>query len=224
MMMTMIRRIYLVLFCFGLSMVALAQEKDFGIWYGVSAEHKLGKKFELDLSTDVRTYKNASKIELAYLEGGLSYDLSKYFSTTASYRLTKSIENDDAYYYQHKFFLEFQGKLPVNNLIFTGSARFQARTKTYIKDSEDGNADYSGKLRLKALYKTSSFLRPYVYSEVFLPMFSDQNGAGKVRYSAGMEFRITKNNSIETEYIYQRDYLPHLSDMNIISLNYNIKF
>lgn len=225
MMMTMIRKLKFVLFFLFLSAAVLAQDKDFGIWYGVSAEHKLNKKLDLDISTDVRTFENASKIDEAFLEAGLNFDFNKYFSAEGSYRLTKSIEKDDSYYYQHKFFLDLKGKIPVNRFTFSSSLRFQSRTKTYIEDSEDENADYQGKVKIKAVYRTVSFpVDPYIYSEAFIPLFSDKTGVGKVRYSAGFDFKIAKKHSIQLEYIYQRDYLPHLSDINIISVNYNIKF
>jgi len=56
-------------------------------------------------------------------------------------------------------------------------------------------------------------------------MFSDQSDAvSKVRFSAGVELKITQVHSVELGYIYQRDYTPRLSDLNIISLNYNISF
>ena len=59
----MIRRfryslIILILF---LPLSVFSQKKDFGIWYGISAEHKLSKKLEIDLSTNIRTFENASK-------------------------------------------------------------------------------------------------------------------------------------------------------------------
>src|SRR5450759_1148054 len=41
---------------------------------------------------------------------------------------------------------------------------------------------------------------------------------------AGVELRILKQHLVEVEYIFQSDYLPHISDINIISINYNFKF
>jgi hypothetical protein len=40
---------------------------------------------------------------------------------------------------------------------------------------------------------------------------------------AGLDFSIAKHHSASLEYIYQRDYLPNLSDINVISITYNIK-
>jgi hypothetical protein len=225
-MMMMIRKYFIILFFIFIPLAASGQEKDFGIWYGVSSEIKLSKKVDLDLSTEIRTFENASKMEEALLEGGATWNFSKYIAASGSYRVAKNLEDDNSYYFQHKFFLALKGKLPVNNFTFSGTLRFQTRSKTYIEDVDDEDLDYTGKVKLKAIYKTPSFfLNPYFYSEAFLPMFSDQSDAvSKVRFSAGFELKITKVHSVEIGYIYQRDYTPRLSDLNIISLNYNISF
>jgi hypothetical protein len=225
-MMMMIRRYCAILICTFLPVIAFSQEKDFGMWYGVSSEIKLSKKVDLDLSTEIRTFRNASKMEEAFLEGGATWSFSKYIAASGSYRVAKSLEDDNSYYFQHKIYLSLKGRLPVNNFTFTGTLRFQTRSKTYIEDVDDEDLDYTGKVKLRAIYKTPSFfLNPYIYSEAFLPMFSDQSETvSKVRFSAGFELKITKVHSVELGYIYQRDYTPRLSDLNIIALNYNLSF
>ena len=222
----MIRKLFVILLSFFIPLVASSQKKDFGIWYGISAEHKLTKKLEINLSTDIRTFNNASKIEEGFLEGGVGYSIRKYLTIVASYRLNKNLEDNNSYYSQHKLFFDVKGILPAGNFSFSSRFRFQTRMKTYIKDSNDNYPDYTGIIKLKAIYKTPTFpIDPYVYAETFLPMFSDKSGtAGKNRFAAGAELKITKRHSVETEYIFQRDYQPHLSDINIISVNYNIKF
>src|SRR5450759_1175193 len=226
MVMMMTKKPCIILFSLFLSAVAFAQKKDFGIWYGVSAEHKVTKKIEIDFSTNIRTFNNASKIEEAFLEGGLTYNLKKYFAIVGSYRLTENIEDNNSYYFQHKMMLDVKGNLGLGNFSFSGRLRFQTRVKTYIKDENDDHPNYTGRIKLKAVYKTPTFpVNPYIYIESFCPMFSANSGTiGKNRFSAGMEFRITNRQSVELEYIFQRDYQPHLSDINIISINYNIKF
>lgn len=228
-MMTMIRKIFFFLFFILLPLMVFAQEKDFGVWYGISSEISLSKKVELDISAKLRTFEDASRIEESFLEGGITFNFSKYLAATGSYRVTNNLEDDDSYYFMHKFFIDLKGKLPLEKFTFTGSFRFQTRSKTYIEDVDDEDLDYSGKFKIKAIYKTPTFpLNPYVYSEVFLPLFSGDSETsgtvGKVRYSAGVDLKITKVHSVELEYIYQRDYHPHLTDMNIVSVNYNLSF
>jgi hypothetical protein len=221
----MIKKWYILIFIYFLSFTAFGQDKDFGIWYGISAEHKLNKKLEIDLSTDIRTFNNASKIEEAYLEGGITYSFTKHLAIAGSYRLTDKIENNNSYYYQHKIFLDIKGNVPVGYFSFSGRLRFQTRTKTYIQDDSDNHPDYTGRIKVKAVYKTPVFpINPYVYIESFCPMFSEKTRTiEKNRFAAGLEFSIAKHHSAEIEYIFQRDYLPHLSDINIISVNYTIK-
>lgn len=226
MMMTMmIKKWYILITLCILSVAASGQDKDFGIWYGVSAQHKLTKELEIDLSTDIRTFNNASKIEEAFIEGGITYSLDKHITLAGSYRLTDKIENNNSYYYQHKIFLDLKGNVPFGNFSLSGRLRFQTRTKTYIQEESDNRPDYTGRIKVKAVYKTPVFpINPYVYIESFCPMFTEKTRTiEKNRFAAGLEFSIAKHHSAEIEYIFQRDYIPHLSDINIIFVNYIIK-
>ena len=225
-MMMMTKKWLTVLLLFILPLITFSQKKDFGIWYGVSAEHKLTRKLEIDLSTNIRTFSKAAKIEQVFLEGGLAYELNKHLAIAGSYRLTKNIEHNNSYYFRHKVMLDIKGTMPAGDFSFSCRLRFQTAIKTYIRDENDKYPNYTGRVKLKAIYKTPTFpVNPYVYVESFSPMFSDKTRTiEKNRYAAGAELRILKQHSVEVEYIFQRDYLPHISDINIISINYNFKF
>ena len=90
-------------------------QDDFGIWYSISAEKKLVKNLELDLDANVRTYDNASKIEEAFFDIGLTYKFNKYLSAAASYRFTEFKEDDDQFHPRHKWFADLKGKLPIGD-------------------------------------------------------------------------------------------------------------
>jgi hypothetical protein len=224
-MMMMIKRLYTSIILYFLSVAVFGQDKDFGIWYGVSAEHKLNKKLEIGLSANIRTFNNASKIEEAFLEGGISYSFTRHLAIAGYYRLTDEIENNNLYYYQHKIFLDIKGNVPVGNISFYGRFRFQTTTKTYIKEESDNHPDYTARIKVKAVYKTPAFpIDPYVYIESFCPIFQEMiRTIEKNRFAGGIAFSIATHHTAEIEYIFQRDYLPHLSDINIISVNYIIK-
>jgi hypothetical protein len=225
MMMMTTRKWYPAILLIFLQLTAYSQEKDFGIWYGITAEHKLSGKLIIDLSADIRTFNNAGKIDETFLEGGITYGLNKNFAIAGSYRLSDNIENNNSYYFQHKFFLDFKGNIALGNFSFNGRLRFQTRTKTYFKDVSYDHPDYRGRIKIKLIYKTPTFpVNPYLFAETFTPMFSDRTRTiEKERLGAGMDLSIVQNHSVSVEYIFQRDYLPHLSDLNIISITYNIK-
>lgn len=225
MMMMMIRRGYFVFILVFFQLAAYSQEKDFGIWYSISAEHKLSGKLVIDLSADIRTFSNAAKIDEGFLEGGINYLINKKLAIAGSYRLSDNVEKNNSYYFQHKFFLDFKGNIPLGDFSFSGRFRFQARTKTYFKDHSEDHPDYTVRLKWRVVYKTPTFpVNPYLFFETFTPMFSDKTRKiEKERLGAGLEFSITKQQAASLEYMFQRDYLPHLSDINVISINYYIK-
>ena len=226
-MMTMlIKRGFLILLLTFFAFITYSQEKDFGIWYNISAEHKLLDKLELDLSTTLRTFDNASKVEEIFFEGGLTYKLNKFLSIGGAYRITENYEDDDSYHLRHKWYADLKGSVEAGDFDFSGHFRFQRRYKTYFEDEEDKIPDMHGRYRIKAVYKTPSFpVNPYISTEIFCPLNKDpERIVDKFRYMGGIEYKISKKHVIEAKYIYQRDYFPKLRDENIISVDYNFKF
>jgi hypothetical protein len=221
-----IEKLFLLFLLSGIFAASYSQDDDFGIWYGVTIEHKLIRKLELDLTGNVRTFKNASKINEAFLEAELAYKFNKYLSVGASYRFTEFYEDDEAFHPRHKWFVDIKVDMPLGDLSVSARFRFQERYKTYFEDEEDKIPDSHGRYRLKALYNIPSFpVNPYVAAEIFCPMFTKTTRhIDKDRFMFGVEYNIAKRHSIELEYMFQRDFLPHISDINVISIGYNIKF
>lgn len=225
-MMTTIRRSAVVsLFSF-LTAVIYSQDKDFGLWYNISIEHEFTKKLEVELLTTVRTFDNASKIEEGFIEGEIAYKLTKFLSVAASYRITENIEDDDTYHLRHKWFVGLKGDIDIWDLGISGRVRYQERYKTYFEDEEDKIPDSHFRFKIKSTYKTPSFpLNPFLEAEIFLPVFKESDFViDKNRFSAGVEYKISKKHTVEVEYLFQRDYQPDLRDDHIVALNYKYKF
>lgn len=203
-----------------------SQDHDFGIWYGVNSEFSINKKLELDVSAMVRTFENASRTEQVFLEAGLSYKFSKFISIASSYRLTNNIEDDDQFHLRHKIMTDVKGTLPINKFTLSARFRFQTQSRTYYEPGDEKTADFTGRIRLKCIYNIPKFpVNPYLAFESFSPLFENQDKIiGKERVTAGIEYKIVKNHSVELEYIFERDFIPRKFDISIIDINYNIKF
>lgn len=225
-MMMMIKRSAALVLTLLISYTALSQEKDFGIWYGATVQAGITQKITADVSGMIRTYNNASKVEEGFLDVGLEYKLNKYLALSGSYRYTRSIENDLEYHPKHKLFLDLKGNIKVSAFTFAGRLRFQSGYRTYLVYVEDKIPDYIARLKLKASYRTPVLpIDPYIYIETFLPLNKEPGKViGKNRFAAGFEYTISTKHGIEAGYIFQRDYLPKLSDMNILSVGYIFKF
>lgn len=222
----MIKKTALLILMISGAGLAYSQDDDFGLWFEVDASHKLVKKLDLEFSGALRTFNNSSQIEETFLQGGLQYNFKKYISLSGAYRLTSRVEDDSKYYFRHKLFLGLKVTIPSGNFLLSGRTMIQRNTKTYIEDEEDLTALYYCRIKLKAEYDFPAFpLSPYAYYEPFIPIFSDSGfQIDRNRFCAGVKLKITVRNSVEVEYVLERDFQPHISDLNIISLNYKINF
>ena len=221
-----IKTFYISLLVLIITNSAFCQEHDFGIWYGLNTKLSLNKKYEIDLSAMIRTIDNGSQIDQAFMEGGIACKFSKYFSVAGSYRITNNLEDNSEYHIRHKFLIDAKGSLPLNDFTFSTRLRLQMQTRTYIEDVGDKASNYTCRVRFKCLYNIPKFpVNPYVCFESFSPLFENsERFIEKKRYTAGFEYKIVKKHSIEAEYIFERDFLPRLSDISIASVSYNLKF
>ncbi len=218
--------IVLVFLLFICAKPAFSQDDDFGIWYGISTEYSPVKKLELDFKSQIRTYDNASRIDEGYLEAGPVYKINKHFSLAATYRVSKVYEKDSRYHFRHKLFADVKTDGELGNFEFSLRLRLQRQVKTYYDSENDKIPDYHGRIRLKTEYKTPSFpLNPYISFEAFCRLFEQSDKRfDKDRYTLGLTYKISGKQSIDAEYTFQRDYMPHIADIHLVSLEYNLKF
>lgn len=223
--MTTKKALWLLFFLFT-TQFSISQETDFGIWSSVAVKYELVKNLDLDFDLNLRTYDNTSEIEEVFFDIGLTYKFNKYLSAAASYRYTQFNERLNTFYPRHKWFADIRGKLPLGDFDISARLRFEQRFKTYFKDENDKESQEHLRIKPKVLYNIPSFpVNPYVSAELFFPVFNEaKKNMDKARFIAGFEYNISKKHSLELEYIYERDSYPKLSYMNIISVNYNLKF
>ncbi|HPA86651.1 MAG TPA: DUF2490 domain-containing protein [Bacteroidales bacterium] len=221
----MIKKPALILLLVCQTAIIIAQEKDFGIWYTIAAEKEIVKNLDLGVDFNLRTYHDAGEIDEGFFDLGLDYKINKTLGVAVSYRYTKAREDDEEYHTRHKWFADLKAKTTFGDLDLSGRVRFQQRHKTYFEDENDRESKEHIRLRLKASYDIPSFpLNPFLSSELFLPVFDHvTRTVDKQRFSGGFEYNISKKHAIELEYTFQRDFFPKETNMNIISVGYNIK-
>jgi hypothetical protein len=221
-----IERLLLFFFLILISAEAYCQDNDFGLWYEVNTEKAFNKKFGIDGTVQVRTFKNGSTIEQAYAEAGVTYDVNKYLGFAGSYRIGNYLDKDDLYHIRHKFFADVKGSLPAGNFNFSLRVRLQLMARINKAEESDNTDEYDGRAKLKVMYKIPRFpVDPYISFETFSPLFSNSDYlVEKSRGTAGIQWKITKKHIIKAEYINQRDKTPHLSVLNIACIGYTFKF
>ena len=204
----------------------LAQKKDFGMWYSITAEKEILKDLDLEVDVNLRTNHDLKEIEEGFADFGLGYKFNKHFSAGISYRYTQTREDDEQYHPRHKWFADFRAKTALGDFDISGRLRFQQRYKTYFEDENDKESKEHLRFRIKTAYDIPKFpLNPFVTAELFLPIFDDNvdRTVDKQRFTGGFKYNISKKHSVELEYMFQRDFFPDWTDMNILSVNYSLK-
>lgn len=219
-------RLMLGIICSFIPAVIFCQDNDFGIWYGIDAEHKLVKKLDLKLSSQIRTFNNASQIDQALIEGGLEYKINDYLSAAGSYRFTGKLEDDSRYHIRHKWFAEMKGSLPLNDFTFSARLMLQIMQRTYIEEEDDEIPKYAGRMKLKAEYDIPKFpLNPFLSVESFTPLFEQSEVLiDKERFATGFAYKMNKKHGLEISYILERYSLPETLFYHIVSLKYELSF
>ena len=222
-------RIRIALFCCVLIIFPksiYSQNNDFGVWYTLNGEYAVSKKLDLTASGMIRTFRNGSKIEQAYVELGASYRLSKYFAVGSSYRFVDFLESDDRYHFRNKLLIDLKGSYPAGHFSFSSRLRLEIQKKTYYAEGADRSLDYMGRFRLKGMYKFPEFpVSPYLAIETFSTMFKSTDVlVDKSRATLGLEFKLSAHNYFVTEYTLQKAYSKQSYSMSILSLTYTLRF
>ena len=203
-----------------------SRNNDFGLWGGFNAEYAFSRKVDFAAAGMVRSFDNATKIEQSYFELGAYYRLCKYFSVGGLYRFVSFRESDTHYHVRNKLLADIKGAYPAGNFSFSSRFRLEITKKTFFAEGADRSPDFTLRLKFKALYKFPEFpVYPYLGIETFSTVVkSSDKMIDKARDSFGLEFRLSKHNSIVTEYLFQKAYSKNAYSMNIVSLSYNLKF
>jgi hypothetical protein len=216
----------LLLFWTGLMLfsVSYGQKSDFGIWYNISAQKELARKLNLNLGVTLRSSDNACKVNEAFIQGGLAYDLTRHVSISGLYRYTVGMGTDGFYHPINKIFTDLNGSMHIGSFDFWGRFRFQQRFYNYIEKVNNSLDDSHVRYLLSTTYKKTGLpFDPFIYVELFAPINNScVKMFDKERYSAGVNYRTTKNNIVEAGYILQHDYECRIS--HLISITYKMHF
>jgi hypothetical protein len=225
-MMTMIRRIFLLLVLVIHADVICGQETDYGIWGGVSGTYEFIKNFEAELKIGFKAEDKLSVMDQYYAEGGLSYKITKWLDAGASLKLFQKYEDDGAYHLRDKISAWVKGSADIGRIELSFRSMYQRSTRQYIEKDNDLIPEHYTRFRLKAEYDIpNSPLKPFIMAEPYIPLKEgDGFEVNKVRYSAGLEFKISKKSAIEAGWLMETFKKKSAGDLHVLDLEYKIKF
>jgi hypothetical protein len=218
-------KFFLVFLINFISLSVFPQNNDFGIWYSGNVSYEFLKNTEIGVEACLRTNMNASHIDQFFISSGVSYKFNKYVSLSGNYRWILKDEAYNLYFSRHRFYTDLKLSYPINNFKLSTRARFQTQYKQYADEAKDKLPDYYCRIKAQVFYNWPfSPINPYVSVEWFYPLNNYAvKYANQKRLAGGIEYKFNKRHSIDAEFIFQREYLPGVSDMGILSFSYNLE-
>ena len=199
-------------------MIYAQKPADFELWPGAGYKLKIDKHFRTDAVVQFRINDTISSIKSALTEVGLKYRLNKYFAFRGAYRYTaRPLKNDRQRFSLEALFSWSKKKFPL-------SARYRLR----FQDTQELNSrKKSTYLRNKvgAKYNLSKLVDPFVAYEIYY-RFNKKNEFRVSRFTAGLDWRITKKIHLSTFYRIQDDInvkKPKRRHIIGIQVGYNMK-
>ena len=228
-----------------------AVDNDFGMWYSISTEKKITKKWSAEIEAEMRTRNDARTWDRWSAGVSAKYKLTRWLNAEAAYVFLNDNNPEKISYHtngdynnwrpsywgtRHRFNVSLTGKVGFGGFEVSLRERWQytyrpeATTERYDFDNslwEDVDVRGKGsnvlRSRLQVEYNIpKSKVDPFASVELFNAWHID-----KVRYVIGAEWKIRKKHVIGAEYIYQTingDDDDNDPNSNILSLSYKFKF
>jgi hypothetical protein len=207
-MMKIIRNFLVCLILVALTHSLLGQEKDFRSWYTIEVGGELFNFIDISVTPEIRFWDNSSRFEGFLTEGDLSAAVTKFLRFGLNYRYQADFEREDGLHQTNRYGIYGELSQKFSGLKITYRA-FYHREYTDINNSELGSiplSQHRHKLSLKYSRKGWK-LSPSVSAEMFFTLSPEWNAfQEKLRFSAGMQYKLTKKIDLELGYKYQQEY------------------
>lgn len=221
---------FLASVCFWLAAFLLpAQVNDAGLWTGLAAEKKISQSLSASFSQTFRFNENISELGNYFSEVGIDRKIVKGISLGASYRYINKRELNDSYSVKHRYFIGLSLKKKLAGISLSFRTRLQSQLDHYFLPSEKlyGNTPQNyWRNKISLSYVPSKKYKPFISAELWHPFYNpDALVFDNLRCSAGTQYDINKKNSLETEFIFQKELGQKNPETDFIfSINYTFAF
>ncbi len=177
-----------------------SQENDFVAWAGVNFEKKVSDKLKAGFETEIRLNENISQMDQIHSDIGLSYEISNNIKIGGYYRYTREYITDGNYFGNcHRYYVDLSFKYPVNRFTIAYRARFQSEYAEMYSSENGFVPEYYNRDKFVIRYNIrKNPVSPFASCELFYQLNNpDGNEIDKLRYAAGIEYKINNDSNID---------------------------
>jgi hypothetical protein len=204
-----------------------AQRQDFQTWTSVSVKGEIFNALDFDVTPELRLGNNSSQVKTFLTDIELSYPVVKYVRIGTQYRflIDNNLSGNETRVNRYSLF----GRVDYDISLLRLSYR-----AVYEWEFEGYNTTEYGKIPIQEMrhkisagyYKKIWALRPEISCEFFVPVkpeFLELNP--KIRASAGLTYRFSKQLSLSVDYKYQREFrTSNPATIHILAGNLSFSF
>ncbi len=207
-----------------------AQNDDWGLWTNIGVEKQLSKKWSLGLGGEYRWKEDITLTDQVRGSLDTEYKVWKFLKIGAGYELiADKKKKKDIFAYRHRFKIEAQASYKISRFTLSWRPRLQTTLYDNIELDDDDLDNYKWVIRNRfgLKYNIPKIpLKPYIQFETFNHIFSDiQPSYYKSRFSAGLEYSITKHHGIDLSYKHDSEILNDKKyTLNVIAAGYKFSF
>jgi hypothetical protein len=207
------------------SLVSFSQVKDAGLWMNINIEKKITQSWALNYEHSTRFNENISELGSMINEIGVSYRLNKMSRFSMFYRCNLQRQLNNMYIPVSRFYVDFSHRLKPGTLLIIGRLRFQHQQKNSLFYDFDGSTANTIRPKITLKYPVEKF-SAYISAEVYVPVFYyEYKPIDKIRIETGLEYEITKQQSVDLGYLIQREFFENNPKTDfIIQLGYKFSF
>ncbi len=190
-------------------------QKDFQLWLDAGFKYKVNKKFDLLFEAAYRRENNLADINENYIEVQAQTDPLKFLVFSGGYRLS-------GWYDQalvNRLFAYAKFEFEADRFRFQYRIRYDYNFNGEIKELP---ANFRNKIKVK--YRTRKFpLDPYLAYELYYRTNYQDRRFSQQRIDAGLDYSISKKQSISAYYRYQQQLNAVAPAQNfILGISYSI--
>jgi hypothetical protein len=201
-------------------------QPDAGMWNTFSIEKEITKKFSVSIDEELRLKENFSRLNLLYTNFGLNLKIIKGFKASLTYRLIEKYNIDNMFGFRNRLMLDLSYKYRIRKISLSYRSRFQSEFKNYHSTELGKIPEWFWRNKFEIKYNSEKY-EPYIGTEIRYQIRDPRNpdfdmGWHRIRMFAGLDYNITKKQSIGIYYLIQRELsVDDPQDLYILGLQYS---
>lgn len=208
----------LLFFLLVLNLSAQSIKKETEFWQSFGIDIRVHKIFKVYLEKQLRYEERLTNLESDIYEMGAKLYLYKFLALRLNYRYTIRKKNK-RYRFDGNAYLDFR----IKRFDLDFRTRLQSE---YIEDGIFNDSELELRNRVQLTYRLNKKIRPYTGLELFTGLGKNNpRERDKIRFSLGVDWRVTGQATITFFYHFQKDLNPDLNDTShIFGSKFNYSF